>query len=107
MTTISKTADARASRLAAFRAVQGLVARYHGVKLHDDEAQIIEWASEDLLLATDCEQEDVVAAITAFTTLMDDLESGRWEDMVGSEEQPGSAMLLRRAFIACAPGLTD
>ena len=91
----------RVARTAAFREVQRMVADFHGVKLNDKEAEVIEQASEDLLLAFGPEDPAITAALAAFNALMDRLESGRW--VRGSDEQPAAGLLLRRAVAGCVP----
>jgi hypothetical protein len=99
--------NTRAQRLSSFRRVQEFIAYYRGIKLHEAEAEVIEHAAEDLLLAIDCEDEAVASAITAFVTLVDDLEESRWAEMVGDDEHPGPSSLMRASFLACAPGTVD
>jgi hypothetical protein len=99
-TAIAITED-RSTRTAAYREVQRIVAEFGGVKLHAAEAEVLEWAAEDLLLASSREDAHVATAELAFETLMTSLEVDRWA--VGTDEQPTASTLLRRAFSACAP----
>jgi hypothetical protein len=91
----------RSSRTAAYREVQGIIAEFTGSKLHAHEAEIIAYAAEDLLLASNREDPTALAAESAFETLMGTLEVERWT--VGSVEQPTASTRLRRALAACAP----
>ena len=101
MTTV--ITDNRAARLASYKEVRRIVEEVGPSKLRPDESSAILWATEGLLLATSGDDSDAVEAKTAFTTLMDDLESHRWAEMVGTPEQPGRATMLREAFAACSP----
>jgi len=101
MTTL--IADNRAERLASYKEVRRIVEELGSSKLQAEESSVILWASEGLLLATSANDPEAVESRTAFTTLMDDLESHRWAEMVGTPEQPGRATLLRAAFAACSP----
>jgi hypothetical protein len=87
----------RSARLTAYREVRAIAAELHGTKLHDAEAAVIEQAAEDLLLAATRQDPHAQESYAAFVTLMDDLESHRWE------EHGATADRLRVLVLACAP----
>jgi hypothetical protein len=87
----------RSARLTAYREVREITAELRGVKLHDAEAAVIDQAAEDMLLASGRDDEHAQESHTAFVTLMDDLESHRWE------EHGATADRLRVLILACAP----
>jgi hypothetical protein len=87
----------RSARLTAYREVREITAELRGTRLHDPESAVVDQAAEDLLLAAsdrDCHAQESYAA---FVTLMDDLESHRWE------EHGATADRLRVLVLACAP----
>ena len=94
--------DNHTIRLEAYKEVKHIVEKSTS-KLNEAEMKTILWAAEGTLLAASTDDPDFVESQQAFTTLMDDLESHRWAEMVGTEENPGTGMKLRRAFAACAP----
>jgi hypothetical protein len=87
----------RSARLTAYREVRAITAELHGTKLHDAEALLVEQAAEDMLLATSRDDETAEESYAAFLSLMDDLESHRWE------EHGATADRLRVLILACAP----
>ena len=90
-------------RVVAFSEVRRIVAEQRGAKLFDDEAETLLDAASDMMLAADRRQ--VQEAHEAFDAQMDQLEAGRWAEMVGTVDHPGTATKLRRAFAECAPEL--
>lgn len=95
--------DDRTSRLDAYKTVLGIIEQVGASKLHAPEATAIKWAAEGLLLASGPEDTEVAESQLAFSTLMDDLESHRWQDMLGDDSSPGTARKLREAFAGCGP----
>ena len=87
----------RSARLAAYREVRAITAELLGTKLHDAEAAVVDQAAEDLLLASTRDDAHAQESHAAFVTLMDDLESHRWE------EHGATADRLRVLVLACAP----
>jgi hypothetical protein len=87
----------RSARLTAYREVREITAELRGTKLHDPEAAIVDQAAEDMLLATSRDDETAEESYAAFLSLMDDLESHRWE------EHGATADRLRVLILACAP----
>jgi hypothetical protein len=88
-------------RVAAFGEVRRIVSEQRGAKLFDHEAEVLLDAASDMMLASDSGEAD--DAKEAFDAQMDVLEKSRWAEMVGTEDQPGTATKLRRAFGRCAP----
>jgi hypothetical protein len=89
-------ADRRA-RLTAYREVRAITAELRGTKLHDAEAAVVDRAAEDLLLAATRDDAQARESHAAFVTLLDDLESHRWE------EHGATADRLRVLVLSCAP----
>jgi hypothetical protein len=87
----------RSARLTAYREVQAMTAELRGTKLHDAEAAVVEQAAEDLLLAPSREDPHAQESYAAFATLIDGLESHRWD------EHGATADRLRVLILACAP----
>jgi hypothetical protein len=87
----------RSARLTAYREVREITAELRGTKLHDPEAAVVDQAAEDLLLAASDRDSHARESYAAFVTLMDDLESHRWE------EHGAMADRLRVLVLACAP----
>ena|SRR5947209_12121829 len=88
-------------RTEAYVEVRHIVAEHRGSKLFDDEADEIMDAASDMMLSAD--SDEVQDAQASFDAVMDRLEAARWAEMIGTEEQPGTARRLRRAFAGCAP----
>jgi len=87
----------RSARLTAYREVRAITSELRGTKLHDAEAAVVDQAAEDLLLATSREDPDAQESYAAFATLLDDLESHRWD------EHGATADRLRVLILSCAP----
>lgn len=88
-------------RVAAFGEVRRIVSEHRGGKLFEDEAVTLLDAASDMMLAAD--DREVREAQECFDAQMDRLEATRWAEMVGTDEHPGTATRLRRAFAGCVP----
>ena len=77
------------------------MSEHRGGKLFDAEADTLMDAASDMMLAAD--RYEAQAAQEMFDAQMDQLQAGRWADMVGTDAHPGTALKLRRAFAGCAP----
>jgi adenosylmethionine-8-amino-7-oxononanoate aminotransferase len=88
-------------RVIAFSEVRRIVSEHRGGKLFDAEANTLMDAASDMMLAAD--RYEAQAAQEMFDAQMDQLQAGRWADMVGTDAHPGTALKLRRAFAGCAP----
>src|ERR1039458_34494 len=103
MATKPAQTEERAARLEAYKEVQAIIAEVGASKLTETESSDILWSAEGFLLASSSEDPEVAESQTTFTTLMDNLESHRWSEMLGTPEYPGTATRLREAFNACGP----
>jgi hypothetical protein len=89
----------RSARMTAYRAVREITAELRGTKLHDAEAAVVDQAAEDLLLASDPDDEYAQESYAASVTLIDDLLAHRWA------EHGATADRLSVLMIGCGPAV--